>query len=525
MTADAAAPGHPAPGHPVPGHPASASTAPGSTAPGSTAPGRERAGIPWLLAWLAFLPVAVLRAGVLAESDTFWEIRTGLLTIDRRAIPTADPFSWTVHGQAWTLNSWGFNVLVAMAYKLAGLAGAAVACACLIMVAAAVTLALARTLGASALLTGALLLAGASIPLVPWLQARPELVDYTAVPALVLLLRQVVRSARPGRWLLAVAALSVIWVNLHAAALFGVAIAATSAALQLARRRTRGSGWRCALATAAAAAAAFVNPQGFALITQTARVRSASAGVVTEWNHFDPASPLQWAILAAGIVALVLTARRGDAILAAALSVAIAGALTALRIQPILVLLTVPVLAAAGSGPAVRSYVRSRRVVLYPGAAALVLAVAIVAAPSLGHLGRPDSAIYPRWLVAQIPPGCRLFNSYLLGGFVILQRPDVPVSLDSRNDIYGRARIVADERVLRGQGDIASELAGAGCVLVPPSAGLARRLARDPAWVVRAAGPAAALYVRRCGGTAVRHCGGAAVSTARPARAVERPAK
>ena len=30
----------------------------------------------WLLAWLAIVPVALIRARVLAESDTFWEIRT-----------------------------------------------------------------------------------------------------------------------------------------------------------------------------------------------------------------------------------------------------------------------------------------------------------------------------------------------------------------------------------------------------------------------------------------------------------------
>src|SRR4051812_22123521 len=77
--------------------------------------------LPWILAWLTILPLAVLRAGLLAETDTFWQVRTGLLTIEQRAIPRMDTFSWTAHGEAWTLNSWGYNVVVGAAYRVAGL--------------------------------------------------------------------------------------------------------------------------------------------------------------------------------------------------------------------------------------------------------------------------------------------------------------------------------------------------------------------------------------------------------------------
>src|SRR5215471_15408329 len=64
----------------------------------------------WLLAMLAFVPFAVLRAGDLSEADTFWQIRTGLFTIAHRSIPAVDTFSWTMRGKPWSLNSWGFNV-------------------------------------------------------------------------------------------------------------------------------------------------------------------------------------------------------------------------------------------------------------------------------------------------------------------------------------------------------------------------------------------------------------------------------
>ena len=80
---------------------------------------------------------------------------------------------------------------------------------------------------------------------------------------------------------------------------------------------------------------------------------------------------------------------------------------------------------------------------------------------------------------------------------MILQRPDAPVSLDSRFDLYGRQRVLADVRALQGRGNPVSELTGAGCVLVPPTSGLASQLHRDPAWQVRASGAAAILFVRR----------------------------
>lgn len=53
----------------------------------------------WFLAWVAMLPLAVLRAGQLAETDTFWQVRTGLLTLENRALPSVDAFSWTAHGE------------------------------------------------------------------------------------------------------------------------------------------------------------------------------------------------------------------------------------------------------------------------------------------------------------------------------------------------------------------------------------------------------------------------------------------
>ena len=465
----------------------------GSTIGEATAVGYG--GKSWFLAWIAFLPVAVARAGTLAEPDTFWQVRTGLLTIRHMAIPTADPFSWTAHGKPWTLNSWGFNVLIAGAYRLAGLPGVAWACAGLAMITGGLVLFLARQLGASPLVAGALLVL--SWPLVvAWLSARPQLVDYIGVLLLAILMPRIVTGPNPIRHVMAVGIVSVVWVNLHAGELIGVVMISASAVLLFAGRDMRGSRW-CWIAGAATLVASLLNPYGVGLLTHAAQVENASSGIVTEWQHLDPASPMQWSMLAIGLAALTLAARQRNLIMAGELAIAAAGGVVAIRLLPILVFLALPVLAAYVSQSPLSHYIHRRRILLFAATGVVLVPAVVLALPSLDHIGRPDPAIYPIKLVNDVPPRCRLYNSYELGSFVILERPDVQVSLDSRNDLYGRQRVLAAEQVLRGQGDVAHELSGANCVLVPPTTGLAAWLRASQRWKLIGSEPTAVLFVRR----------------------------
>jgi len=455
--------------------------------------GRLRA---WLLAWLAFLPLAVFRAGVLAEPDTFWEIRIGRLIMAQHAIPATDTFTWTVHGKPYFLNSWGFDVLLGIAYRLGGLPGAAWLCALIVMGIAALALGLARALGASpAAAAAALFLAAA--PLTIWLSARPSLVDYAAVPALVMLLRGLERGRARWAAVALTGLITVAWINLHAAALLAVAITGASAVLLLLVRR---GAWRYAAAAAAAAAlACLANPYGIGVLHQAVQVRDAAKQSIAEWMPLNWASPVQDLALAAGLASLVLAWRRREIVLTAALAVCIAGSVEAWRMLPFVVILSMPVLASFASGPPepIRGYLASRRVMFQRCGALGLAALIAIAAPSLTHIGRPEPSMYPVGLVADVPHGCRLFTDVFTGSYSILARPDVLVSEDSRNNLYGPAFLVKEERVLQGYGNLSRGLAGAGCVLVPRSDALAQRLRHDPQWRVRAADQTAVLYVRR----------------------------
>ncbi|GAC1440601.1 MAG: hypothetical protein NVS3B26_10260 [Mycobacteriales bacterium] len=456
---------------------------------------RLRILVPWLVVWLTILPFAILRAGTLAEADTFWQIRTGEITIEKWRIPTHDTFSWTVNGHAWKLNSWLFNVVLAAAYRLGGLIGVALVCAGLVAVICGLALYLARRSGASPVVA-ALLIWPAFALLMTYLSARPQLIDYAAVLALVALLSRLETGRKPARALPMIFVLMLAWINLHAAALLGVGLTGATALLGFLltglHRRTIGllAAWLVAML------ACLLNPYGFGLISQSMHVMRASQGIITEWRPVDVGSPQQLIFLIAGSIALVHAARARNATFTAALATTMVGAITAIRFMPIMLLLSIPILAKLGSRESILRYISSRRTMLAQGAALGVSSMIILAGVALTHLGRPALGVFPNAALQAIPRNCRVFTTDLIGGLLILKRPDVLVSLDSRNDLYGRQRDEMAIRILTGDSDFQRELGGANCILVPPGVGLVRRLDDSGQWRRLSAEPAAVLYVR-----------------------------
>lgn len=446
----------------------------------------------WLCAWLAVLPYVIIRAENLAESDTFWQIRTGLMTIAQGRLPVVDPFSWTAQGKSWTLNSWGFNVILGLAYQTAGLVGVALTCSCLIAGIVGLVLFLARQLGATPFSSSCIILTG--IPMLTlYLSARPQLVDYFAVVALVILLRRLVDEPKPVLSLLAIGTLTVLWVNLHSAALLGVAIVGASACAVLLKKATRAGSGRFLAALLVTLLASLANPYGAGWLAQTAQVKAASVAVV-EWQPLNPADPLQIVLFAVGVLGLFLAVRRGEVVVAASLAVAACGSVAAMRVLPIFALLSLPVLA---SHHLVIRYSASRQKMLAWGGSVFLLFAAGFAIFNLPYFGRPDPSRFPVAAISAVPAGAKVFNEYDLGGYVILERPDARVSVDSRNDLYGADLVEQSGRVIAGQVPISEGLAGADCVLVRPESGLAHQLLTSAEWELASAESSAVLFIRR----------------------------
>lgn len=449
----------------------------------------------WLLAWFSFWPLALLRAGQLSESDTFWQIRAGQLTLDLGAIPRVDNLSWTAAGEPWTLNSWAFNVLLAGVHQLGGLPAVALLGAALAAVAVGAVLLLARRLGASPV-TSAVVVALATAVLIGWLSVRPQLIDYLAVPVLVLLLRRIATAPRPLPAVVGALGLTLVWVNLHAAGLLGTGVAAAAGLVLLVPAASRRRGWLLLGTAVGMAALTLATPYGPGIYEQATTVRGASAGLVLEWTAINVTDLSQVVMLLAGVGAIVVAVRAREPVLVAALAVTAVAGLFAIRFLPILLLLAIPALALAASRRPILDYLWSRRAVTIPAAIVWVLVAGWLAAPALGHLGRPDPARYSPVAIEAIPAGCRVVNSYDVGGYLVLLRPDVLDSIDSRNDLFGADRVLANTDLLAATGEEAGGLAGAGCALLPLDSGLAGRLANDPAWRQSARDQVQVLFVR-----------------------------
>jgi hypothetical protein len=281
---------------------------------------------------------------------------------------------------------------------------------------------------------------------------------------------------------------------MHAAATLGVVSCGAAAVAILVSRQERKFTLRFVGATVVAAACSLINPYGFGILAQTLQVKDESTNI-REWQSFDASDPLQLFVMTVGLTAFIIEARRRNPILVGVLAVSICGSAVAYRMLPILFVLSLPVLAAAAP-PIVLHYFKSRRRMLSQGAIAGTFLAVIAAGINIPNLGRPDPAHFPSSAIQAIPTQCRLFNDYQLGGLVILQRPDVKVSMDSRNDLYGAKRVDGSLKIIDGHGDIERELQGADCVLVPPDTELARILRSQQQWSMRVSEPTAELFVR-----------------------------
>jgi hypothetical protein len=468
----------------------------------------ERSGAP-AAQWPAKGLIVVVLAGALVavrraespypDSDVLWAARAGRDFLDSGRLPHSDTYSWTAHGQSWIPNSWGWNVFVGVAQRLGGYTGIALLSIAMTMVIALLVAVTAQRINARPAWTGLILqIVGGLFAL--FLFARAQVVDYVAVLLLPLLLSRALEGRRFWQFAAAATGAQILWMNLHSAALLGPVLVLAAGIGHVASdgEQRASTARKVAALTALMALACLATPYGTAAITHVDDVRRASAGLITEWEPIGYASIEQ--ILAIVAVALAVTAgvfawraRRLDTVMLLLL-VGIA-TVTAVRFAPLAVLVAVPELAAAASRLSVRPFLVDRACAL-----ALVI-LTVVSAVNFSHFGEPGVRNVSDRLVKALPTGCRLLNDYRVGGDVILHRPDVPVSIDSRNDVYGRDREIAAIKQLAypsvGLAYVDSE--HITCVLAPTITPLVQALRDQPSWQVAGADDYRTLLVRQPG--------------------------
>lgn len=454
-----------------------------------------------LMAVLALLQL-LFRAEIPLGQDVYWGARWGMQVLDSGHLSRTDTYSWTAHGKPFIPSSWAWNVVLGADYKLLGVVGFWLIGAAMSLALALTTARVAERRGAPPLATIAIYAPVGMLGLeaVPRAQTLSNIAILLVLPLISPIIFGDRRRAARAFALLCV--LQVVWMNLHSVALLGPALVLAGGAGLLRSRpdeRTRAAAARLVAATAAACLCCLLTPYGIDPVTHAGEVRRASAGLVTEWDHVGFGNVAQAMGLAAVLAAAGLARRvwrRGHADTAACIGLLALCTASAVRFLPMLAIFAAPEIAVFVGGLRVRTRIFRFAVGL------MVALLGLLAVMNLRDLRSFSDAVSPR-LIAQVPSGCRLLNDDLAGDAVTLLRPDVPVSLDGRYDMYGHDVVVRIEDMFENRPGTAGLLDSAGvtCVLGPSSMPLLRALRLNSQWTVVGTDRVRTLIVRTAGGT------------------------
>src|SRR5436309_3429686 len=167
--------------------------------------------LPIIFGTTAYLNLVASTSRMLVDSDVYWHIVVGQWIVDHRAVPQADPYSFTMQGAPWITSAWLSEILYLGAFKLAGWAGPVILAA--LSVAAAFFL-LTRLLLKRLPNIPVMFLVGSAISITaPHMLARPHVLVF---PLMVLWADAIVHAAEERRSpSLAYLPLMALWANLH----------------------------------------------------------------------------------------------------------------------------------------------------------------------------------------------------------------------------------------------------------------------------------------------------------------------
>lgn len=375
-----------------------------------------------------------------ADTDTWWHLRTGELILNTSSIPRADPFSWTAVKRPWVAHEWGAEVVFVTLQRAVGPVGLWLLAGLLVGASFLLLHALLRRTGAEIWGRAVALVLALFLSSLIW-SIRPHLFSFFFV--CLFLERLAAERASPSRatWILVPA--TALWANLHGAFVLGpLLIACFLVGAAIERSQTR----RLLVIGALCVVAGSLNPHGPALYLHPLEVVEISARI-QEWRppSLREIHGLVFTLMVVATLAgLVVRRRRPEssrfiAALAGTLlgfaalkNVAYAGALLA----------PLTALAAGGLLPESRATRRPERIVLTIVVVIAAMAAAFVVIRNLS--GKSDRELlseqrFPSAAVEQLErlePG-RLANPYDWGGYLIYRARSFPVSIDGRNDMYG----------------------------------------------------------------------------------------
>jgi hypothetical protein len=449
------------------------------------------------------LPVYVNRfMRATLDPDIYWHLRVGDWILQHRTFPQTGIFSQYAQGHGWIAYSWGFEVLMAWLFRIAGLASLPIALGVLRAIIAftilLVTLRISRRFWLAWLLTAASI-----VPLASIMVMRPILFTilfFTVELGLIFEARKTA-SAKPLYWL---PLLFLVWSNIHIQFVYGLFLLALFAGSELLGHIMSGEkrSWmtrspidaqalRIALISLLSFAATFIGPYWGKVYLVILRY----AGNTSQYNEISELVALSFRDPADYFVVILLMAacfaigKKGIDLFTG--SLVFSAAMVSFRsrrdewfIVLVSAALIAESLAADAEEPAPSRTLRLQ----YAGTFVLALAAALGYAANAGltpqNLISGIDTMYPvratNYVLDHKLRG-PMYNSFDWGGFLIFNLRDYPVSIDGRNDFYGPAILDRMDDTLAGVNWKSDpDLSKANFVLIEKSQPLAQILAADP---------------------------------------------
>ena len=402
--------------------------------------------IPLLVAVVLIPAVLGSSKTIFNDGDVSWHIATGQWILNHRAIPHADPFSFTRLGAPWVPIEWLAELAYALAYRLDEYAGvAALVTAALIALHAII---FSNALRFVRPWLAVCMLVGVDAVLVPMMLARPHLLVW---PLLAFWMSLMLRAREEDRAPpIAAALLMTLWANLHGSWVFGLAIACASGLEAL----VTSEDWMRTLRQwlvfgTACIAAVFINAIGIDGVLHPFRIAGLKTlTLIDEWKPSNPeVTPWFFAVLALVLALIAWKRPRLHWVRWILLGVLLAFALWQVRQQAMLAIVAAMVLPAGFSREA-------RRPALDFGTDAVFassLALALIVVRAILPLSPSESESNPWKLIAAVPPQLRsqpVLNGFSMGGPLILS--GIRPYIDGRGDVYGDSMMLDYAQISKG---------------------------------------------------------------------------
>jgi len=238
---------------------------------------------------LVMLTGIVLSIKSVREPDLWWQLRTGEVILEQRAVPQTDIFSFSYEGVEWVNVKWGFEVFQALITRLGGpelLPLLQVIATILLLL---ILLRTITVIGQSIIeenfkpSTGTGLVLLLTLVIIEYrMTGRPECVSHLMAAAYILLFTQ--HRIRPSRWIFLLVPLQILWANLHEAYGMGIVFAIMfTAAAWIEYRWLSAKPWYTGekkipklmtMAAVLCVAATCINPRGVQLLTHVGEIFS-----------------------------------------------------------------------------------------------------------------------------------------------------------------------------------------------------------------------------------------------------------